>query len=55
MIDKIKLDDMLWELCRIQDEITHLNESGASIDALKGERRRLMDRILEEATREQQD
>jgi len=41
--------DRLWELCRVQDEITHHNESCTSdsseFRALKGRRKKLIDEL----------
>jgi len=44
--DKTKLFDMLFDLCSLQDTITHENEAGRDITSLREERWALAEGIV---------
>jgi len=43
--DKKTLEDLLWDLCSIQDDITHLLEVGEYVRREKREREAIMEKI----------
>jgi len=43
--DKKTLEDLLWDLCSIQDDITHLLEVGEYVRRAKREREAIMEKI----------
>ena len=43
--DKKTLEDLLWDLCSIQDDITHLLEGGEYVEREKREREAIMEKI----------